>query len=106
MSPTPILDLEQDPPPLPSRLRANGIGLLVGGVLGVFLANQPPDINVALLFPALFLSIAVHELGHLVAGRLAASSSSIASSWRRSAPVRASARMQPMRASRWNGRPN
>jgi len=80
MPATPIFDLEQ-PPPEPRR---SWPPKLIGGVLGaivtaiLILVDQGelpdwrwPPCNGLLLFPALYLVIAAHELGHLAAGRLA-----------------------------------
>ncbi|HWD00045.1 MAG TPA: hypothetical protein VG456_24970 [Candidatus Sulfopaludibacter sp.] len=68
MSETPILDLEIDPP----RLSRPWITWLVGGAIGVVLsfAKLPFSIDGLWWFPVLYASIAVHEVGHLVAGKL------------------------------------
>lgn len=79
MAKTPILDLEEalTEPTLPwlPTLIGLALGLVLGAVL--ILADQGrlpnwhwPAFNALLLVPALYVGIAVHELGHLVAGRL------------------------------------
>jgi hypothetical protein len=79
VSPTPILDLEQSPPEPSSARRRRLIALILGLVLGglLILTDQGrlhgwpwPACNGLLLIPALYVGIAVHELGHLVAGWL------------------------------------
>ncbi len=82
MSATPILDLEQ-PLPQPSR-RSRWLPRLVGLILGLVIGliyiledqNQLPNwnwppFNPFLIIPALYLAIAVHEAGHVLAGNLA-----------------------------------
>jgi hypothetical protein len=79
-SDTPILDLEQEPPfaSLPPRqvIRAT-FGLLVAVALwtGPFaisaLVPGAPQLNLFLWFPAIYVAIGVHEVGHLGANRLA-----------------------------------
>lgn len=79
MPATPILDLEQSPPQ-PSK---SWFPKLIGVVLGVFLGlllilndqNRLPQwhwpaMNGFLLIPALYVVIAIHEIGHFVAGRI------------------------------------
>ncbi len=80
MAAAPILDLDQDPPS-PSRPRfSRPLVLALGVLLGVALSAYAdgslphlggPGINVWLMLPCLYLAIAVHETGHLIAGRLA-----------------------------------
>jgi hypothetical protein len=87
VSPTPILDLEQELPPKRKRSRtrlifgwaiyalvvmAISIGWAVGSDLGWFdsLPDSPAS-NGWLLLPALYLAILIHELGHLAVGKLA-----------------------------------
>ena len=71
MSTTPILDLEQLPPEPPKPW----VSWLTGGLIGLFIVFVPsgfvhfPDFNGFLLLPALYVAVAVHEFGHLVAGR-------------------------------------
>jgi hypothetical protein len=73
MSATPILDLSEAPPrPPPTKW----IVLVVSGVVGVLLGMSPimypryfAGFNGFLLLPALYVTVAVHEVGHLVAGR-------------------------------------
>jgi hypothetical protein len=75
VSVTPILDSGQLPPPT----RKLGPSAIVGGILSagvtLFLMLKTVDnpllsegYGVALLFPAFFLAVATHELGHLVGG--------------------------------------
>lgn len=79
VSATPILDLEQSPPEPGSPWRRRLIALVLGVVLGALLILEDqarlrgwpwPACNGLLLIPALYVGIAIHELGHLVAGRL------------------------------------
>ena len=78
MSATPILDLDQ-PAPVPPKTMRRLIGLCIGAFLGGMLiavvATLPhwnwPRANGLLLIPALYFSLALHELGHLIAGKLA-----------------------------------
>jgi hypothetical protein len=74
MSATPILDLSAAPP-RPSQTK--WIALLIGGLAGVLLGMSPimnlryfAGFNGFLFLPALYATIAVHELGHLLAGRI------------------------------------
>lgn len=75
MSATPILDL-QEPPPKPGSARwiALPIGVLIGVLVGMLQVRLPTfsgmGFNGLLLIPAFYVSIAVHELGHLLAGSL------------------------------------
>lgn len=74
MTGTPILDLEQAPPELKSSRRNRLIGLAIGVVLGLLLAyftrDDAPNLNFLYWIPALYLAVAVHELGHLTAGAI------------------------------------
>jgi hypothetical protein len=72
MSSTPILDLESA---LPQPRTGRWIGLLVGIPLGVLLGLSSgtnlrylPNLNGFLFLPALYVAIAIHEIGHLVFG--------------------------------------
>jgi len=74
MSATPILDLEKAAPRQPSR---RWIPALIGVPIGLFFGiygnmnfNSLPDFNALLLLPALYAAIAIHEVGHLVAGAI------------------------------------
>jgi len=67
MSETPILDLDAAPP----RLARPWFAWLLGGAIGGLLVfDQPVKVDLAWWFPLLYLSIAIHEIGHLIAGRL------------------------------------
>ncbi len=75
---TPIFDLEQPPPELPRTWLPKLNGAILGAIIGslIVLGDQQllpnwhwPGFNGLLLIPALYLAIAVHETGHLVAGR-------------------------------------
>lgn len=79
MSETPILDLEREPPEPPKRWLPRLIGLMIGVGIGLILILQDenqlpvwhwPAFNGLLLIPALYVSIAIHEIGHLIAGTL------------------------------------
>lgn len=74
MGATPIFDLEQEPPLWRSR---RWVGIAVGAALGFVLAVSPgaiprhlPPLNVLLTLPLLYIAVAVHELGHMIAGRI------------------------------------
>jgi hypothetical protein len=79
LSATPILDLEQ-PPPQPSKTwRPKVIGFILGFILTfiLILAGQDrlprrywPQCSLLLLIPALYVAIAIHEAGHLIAGKI------------------------------------
>ncbi len=80
MSATPILDLERDPPSAAAARFSRPLVLVLGVLLGVTLSAYAdgslphfggPAINLWLLLPCLYLTIAVHEMGHLIAGRIA-----------------------------------
>ena len=67
MSETPILDLEQDPP----RERRFGMHTSVGALFLVVVAFVLPDhVSGFWWFPILYASVALHEIGHLIAGKL------------------------------------
>ncbi len=66
MSETPILDLECEPPKM-SRPWAN---YLFGGIAVLIIVRWIP-VDGLWWFPVLYASIAFHEIGHLVAGKLA-----------------------------------
>ena len=79
MSETPILDLEEAPPervlPWLPKLIGLSLGLAIGAVL--ILEDQGrlpnwhwPACNGLMVLPALYVAIAIHELGHLIAGRI------------------------------------
>ncbi len=76
VSETPILDLEQAPPELKKRSRLSTlVGYAIPAAIGALLAIWTPDdlftnFNFLLLLPAIYISIAVHELGHLLAGAI------------------------------------
>ena len=79
MSETPILDLDREPPEPSKPWLPKLIALFVGVVIGLILvlrdhAELPdwhwPAFNGLLMVPALYVSIAVHEVGHLIAGTL------------------------------------
>jgi hypothetical protein len=76
MPETPILDLDQPPPEPPATMVPILIGLAIGAVLAGILilakmGKMPdwswPRANGLLLIPALYIVIAFHELGHLIA---------------------------------------
>jgi hypothetical protein len=74
MSSTPILDLQVEPPRPRSRrwigvLTGVALGLLIGLTSGMNLLHLP-QINGLLFFPAMYVAIAVHEAGHLIAGMI------------------------------------
>ena len=66
VSATPILDLDRDPP----GIVRSWTPMLFGALLGVAVA-QWAQIDPWSLVPALFISVMLHECGHLVAGKLA-----------------------------------
>ena len=79
LSSTPILDLEQYPPKPPGLWLPRLIGVMIGSVISalLILADQNklpqwhwPAFNGLLLLPALYVVFALHEIGHLVAGKL------------------------------------
>jgi hypothetical protein len=67
MSETPILDLEVAPPRPPKPWPAWILGIAIGGLL-VF--EQPVQVDFTWWLPLLYLSIAIHEIGHLIAAKL------------------------------------
>jgi hypothetical protein len=74
MSATPILDLSEAPPKPSSK---KWLGLLIGGLVGLLLGISPSmhlryfaSFNGFLFLPALYVTVAVHEVGHLLAGRI------------------------------------
>ena len=80
MTETPILDLEQDPSAPAKRLLGlmpvMCIGIAVGVVAVIVDPRWPrgwmvPAFNGFLFSPALYLAIAVHEIGHLLFARFA-----------------------------------
>ena len=68
---TPILDLNEEPPPLrrSRHLLAFAVGLAIGLGLGFGLDWLPPINGLAVLI-LLYPVIAIHEAGHLIAGKL------------------------------------
>ena len=74
MSATPILDLIETPPKPPQTKR---LVLVIAGLVGVLLGMAPimypryfAGFNGFLFLPALYVTVAVHEVGHLLAGRI------------------------------------
>jgi hypothetical protein len=65
MSETPILDLQCDPP----RPHYSWTPIICGVVIGLAMLRWA-ELDVRWAFPILYLSIAFHEVGHLVAGKL------------------------------------
>jgi hypothetical protein len=70
---TPIFDLIETPPKVP---QTKWIVYLIAGLVGVMLGISPnmnlryfTGFNGFLILPALYVTVAIHELGHLVAGR-------------------------------------
>ena len=77
MSGWPILDLEQAPPKPKSRWLFTWpftlICLVVGNAIGIMLdatklthyptSDAPPSLNFLFIFPALYIAVAIHELG-------------------------------------------
>jgi hypothetical protein len=72
MSGTPILDLEKDPPAPRSRRVGTAIGLLIGAAIGIAAEHSGlmPGVSGLWWIPALYFAIAIHELGHLIVGKL------------------------------------
>ena len=69
---TPILDLEKDPPQPSAKWKLQLIGLALGSAIGFGITKLPIDPVTALLcLPAFYLAVAIHEIGHLIAGKLA-----------------------------------
>ena len=78
MSTTPILDLEEAPPPARPAEGIQGLAIsaLVGFVIGILLIDKwrallpqwrLPLASPIMLLPMYYVALAVHELGHLVA---------------------------------------
>lgn len=72
MVPTPILDLQQDPPKPIRRWWIWAVAIVIWSIAGPFLGSfvHLPPLDGRLFFPVLYAGIALHEAGHLVAGRL------------------------------------
>ncbi len=73
MSATPILDLWQDPPAPRVNKWATLIGLTVGAAIGfalISLSDSLPGFNPLEWMLFFYVAIAIHELGHLVAGKM------------------------------------
>lgn len=79
LSSTPILDLEQAPPKPPRNWLPTLIGVIIGTVISAILILEDrnrlpqwhwPAFNGLLLFPALYVAVAFHEIGHFIAGKL------------------------------------
>src|SRR5215469_371416 len=69
MSDFPILDLECDPP----KPRASWLPLAIGALIGLglgFVFKGVIELDNTWWLPILYLSIAIHELGHLGAAKL------------------------------------
>jgi hypothetical protein len=66
MSATPLLDREQTLPQVKRRRWAMLLGLAIGALLGMAIARAG-----FLVIPAIYVSILVHELGHVIAGKAA-----------------------------------
>jgi hypothetical protein len=67
MSETPILDLELEPPKLRRPWLAYLLGGVIGALIGFYLADR---IDSLWWLPILYVSVAVHEVGHLIAAKL------------------------------------
>jgi len=65
MSETPILDLERDPP----KLHRSWTPVLCGLLIGIAILRWA-SLDPLWCFPILYASIAFHEIGHLIAGKL------------------------------------
>ena len=73
MSATPILDLEQDPPKPHSNWIVIAVCLAIGGALGYLpsaFGHDLPGFNGLLWLPFLYVAVAIHELAHLVVGKV------------------------------------
>jgi hypothetical protein len=71
MSGSPILDLEQAPPKPKSKWLFTLICLVVGAAIGIMLdakSDALPSLNFLIIFPALYVAVAIHEVGYLLAG--------------------------------------
>jgi Peptidase family M50 len=76
MSETPILDLQQDPPKRKISKLGLAIGVLVGAILGFAMVEvtdpaRSSPLAMVWWIPGFYVAIAIHELGHFVAARLA-----------------------------------
>jgi hypothetical protein len=74
MTPTPILDPQEIPPqPSPKKWAGIAIGVVVGGLIGIFPTLYPrvfANFNGILFLLALYVAITLHEVGHLLAGKI------------------------------------
>src|SRR5207248_2326780 len=72
MSSTPILDLESKPPAPSDAAFEYGSNLvfLAAVIAAANLRSKLPAANMILICPAFYIAIAVHEAGHLIAGKL------------------------------------
>jgi len=76
MSPTPILDLEQEPPKAQRHWTASlfvvpiSLAIVLAPLYAEMILPQAPPFNALLWIPAIYVAIAIHELGHLLAGNL------------------------------------
>ena len=73
MSATPILDLEQHPPQPKLSWWYIATCFAIGVAAGLLLVHAPPGLprlNFLLLLPAIYLATAIHEAGHLAAGKV------------------------------------
>ena len=73
VSATPILDLEQDPPAPGSGKWTVLIYLVIGSAIGIgadSLGVKLPQLNFLVWIPLLYIAISIHELGHLLAGKM------------------------------------
>ena len=70
MTETPILGLKADPPGAQKNKIGIDISLVVGGLIGFGATNLNLGFSLILWFPAMYIVIGIHELGHLIAGQL------------------------------------
>lgn len=73
MSATPILDLWKDPPAPRANKWTTMIGLAVGALIGFALiefGDYLPGSNLLVWIPCFYIAIALHEVGHLAAGKM------------------------------------
>ncbi|HJZ99496.1 MAG TPA: site-2 protease family protein [Candidatus Solibacter sp.] len=74
MSETPIFDLEQDPPLAAPRPRSELCGLVFcicwGALVGICIKSHSFLTNAALWLPLVYGLLAIHELGHLMVGKI------------------------------------